>query len=104
MAARLEAVPAVRTLDLLDLRKLSSGHINMLLEEETREWQESLDWDFSRSADLVRRFVDLRSLNGTALLDHRTLTGYCYYVFEEHKGLVGDLYIHQAYRTREREL
>ena len=69
-----------------------------------RDWQEHLDWDFTRSADLVRRFVDLRALSGTAMLDGRVLSGYCYYVYEEHKGLVGDLFISRPYRTRDREL
>ena len=101
MAARLEAIPAVRTLDLLDLRKLSSGHINTLLEEETGEWKEGLDWDFSKSADLVRRFVDLRALSGAALMAAGEAVGYSYCVVEEHKGLIGDLYVRRAWRTVE---
>jgi ribosomal protein S18 acetylase RimI-like enzyme len=75
-----------------------------LLAAEVSEWEEFLDWDFTRSADLVRRFVDLRSLNGVTLLHKHILSGYCYYVYEEQKGLVGDLYVHPAHRTPDREL
>jgi len=87
-----------------DLRAFSASQLEPLLAEEMLEWQETLDWDFTRSVELVRRFVDLRALNGTALLDNREVSGYCYYVYEEHKGLVGDLYISKRYRSREREL
>ena len=103
MAARLEAVPAVRSLDLIDLRKLSSGHLDTLLEEETGEWKDGLDWDFSKSADLVRRFVDLRALSGAALMAAGEAVGYSYCVVEEHKGLIGDLYVRGAWRTVESE-
>jgi ribosomal protein S18 acetylase RimI-like enzyme len=103
MAALIEPLPPALP-ETRDLRAFTSNHLERLLEEETREWQESLDWDFNRSADLVRRFVDLRALNGTAMLDGRAVSGYCYYVYEEHKGLVGDLYISAPYRTCNREL
>jgi ribosomal protein S18 acetylase RimI-like enzyme len=74
-----------------------------LLEEETEAWRERLDWDFSKSADLVRRFVDLRALNGAALVEDGDVVGYAYYVMEERKGLIGDLYVRHGRRTMERE-
>jgi len=103
MAARLEPAPAVRTPDLVDLRKVSSAHLDTLLEEETREWNEALDWDFRKSADLVRRFVDLRALSGCALMDQGEAVGYSYFVLEDQKGLIGDLYVRPRYRTAENE-
>ena len=57
----------------------------------------------SKSADLVRRFVDLRSLNGCALIDGGTVMGYAYFVLEEHKGLIGDLYMRRSIRTGDGE-
>ena len=62
-----------------------------------------LEWDFEKSADLVRRFVDLRALNGSALIESGEVTGYVYYVLEENKGLVSDLYVRRAFRSVERE-
>jgi ribosomal protein S18 acetylase RimI-like enzyme len=103
MAARLQPAPAVRVPDLVDLRKLSSAHLQTLLEEETREWNEVLDWDFGKSADLVRRFVDLRALSGCALVEGGEAVAYSYFVLEEHKGLVGDLYVRRIHRTVENE-
>jgi ribosomal protein S18 acetylase RimI-like enzyme len=103
MAALIEPLQPARP-ELRDLRTYSANQLEPLLQEEMREWQESLDWDFTRSADLVRRFVDLRALNGSVLIENRAIAGYCYYVYEEHKGLVGDLYIASPSRTRDREL
>ena len=103
MAALIEPLPPPLP-ETRDLRAFSAHQLDPLLAAETREWEELLDWDFARSAELVRRFVDLRALNGSVLIDSRVLAGYCYYVYEEHKGLVGDLYLHQDYRSSQREL
>ena len=62
-----------------------------------------MEWDFDKSADLVRRFVDMSALNGTALVEDGDVAGYMYYVLEEDKGLIGDLYVRKALRTVERE-
>jgi len=93
----------VRQPDLVDLRELRANDLEPLLAEEIRTWEETLDWDFGKSADLVRRFVDLRALNGCALIDGQDVMGYSYYVLEEHKGLIGDLYVRRARRTPEAE-
>src|SRR5437868_489976 len=100
MAALIE--PA-RHPDIVDLRELRADDLEPLLEEEVRTWEETLDWDFRKSADLVRRFVDLRALNGCALLERRDVIGYAYFVLEEHKGLVGDLYIRRQSRSIDAE-
>lgn len=101
MAARLN--PALHASPIVDLRNVGSAELEPILQEETAAWRDELDWDFEKSADLVRRFVDLRALNGSALIENREVTGYLYYVLEENKGLVGDLYVRQELRTPERE-
>jgi ribosomal protein S18 acetylase RimI-like enzyme len=102
MAARFHpALPAKP--EIVDLRRLSTIEMEPLLREESAAWSGELDWDFEKSADLVRRFVDLRALNGSALMEGGRVTGYVYYVLEENKGLIGDLYVSRPLRTRERE-
>jgi ribosomal protein S18 acetylase RimI-like enzyme len=88
---------------VVDLRKVSAADLTPLLEEETGVWQRALDWDFESSAELVRRFVDMQALSGFALLEGRRVIGYCYYIREEKKGLIGDLYVRERERTVERE-
>jgi ribosomal protein S18 acetylase RimI-like enzyme len=102
MAARLH--PALcRPPEIVDLRRVSARDLEALLNEETDAWQSELEWDFDKSADLVRRFVDMRVLNGSALIENGLVTGYLYYVLEDGKGLIGDLYVKRAHRTVERE-
>jgi ribosomal protein S18 acetylase RimI-like enzyme len=102
MAARLH--PALlRPPEIVDLRRVTARDLEPLLHEETAAWRQELEWDFEKSADLVRRFVDLRALNGCALVEGGEVSGYLYYVLEENKGLIGDLYVRREYRTEERE-
>ncbi|MGA7239286.1 MAG: GNAT family N-acetyltransferase [Bryobacteraceae bacterium] len=102
MASRLHFAD-LRPPDLVDLRTLNARDLEPLLNEEIAAWRDELEWQFDQSASLVRRFVDLRALNGCALLDHGHPTGYLYYVLEENKALIGDLYLRRGYRTVERE-
>lgn len=99
MAAASEAQVPV----LLDLWQIQAEDLETLLAEEIRTWRVELDWDFQPSAELVRRFVDVHALNGYALLMGDEVAGYAYYVCEEHKGLLGDLYVRREYRTADNE-
>src|SRR5581483_120224 len=88
---------------IVELRQLRGGDLDALLEEETQVWRDSLDWDFRGSAALVRRFLEMQALNGYALLINGYPAGYCYYVAEERKGLIGDLYVMKNYLSPENE-
>ena len=103
MAARLEPAPSAPSPSLVDLRHLRSVDIAPLLDEEVETWRQLLDWDFGKSAELVRRFLDMRALSGFALVDDGAAAGYAYYVLEEHKGLIGDLFVRDPFRTVENE-
>jgi ribosomal protein S18 acetylase RimI-like enzyme len=88
---------------VVELRHLRGGDLDLLLEEETQAWRETLDWDFRGSAGLVRRFLEIQALNGYALLINGFPAGYCYYVAEERKGLIGDLYVMKNFLSVENE-
>lgn len=94
--AALSDAPLVR---IVDLRHLRAGDLDPLLDEETEVWRDQLDWDFRASAGLVRRFLDMQALNGFALLMNGHPVGYCYFVSEERKGLIGDLYVMREFYT-----
>ena len=96
--------PVTRGPDIVDLRQLGSRELDPLLLEETAEWEQELDWDFSKSADLVRHYADQRALAGAALMDRGTVAGYGYAVLEEHKGLIGDVYVRPGWRERDAEI
>jgi ribosomal protein S18 acetylase RimI-like enzyme len=103
VAARLEPSLHTPNLALVDLRHLRPADLEPLLQEEESAWHNLLDWDFSKSADLVRHFVDMHSLSGCALVEGRKAAGYAYYVTEEHKGLIGDLFVRKAFSSVENE-
>jgi ribosomal protein S18 acetylase RimI-like enzyme len=97
------AVPKAQTLELLDLWQVRVQELEPMLNEEIHVWRNQLDWDFRSSAELVRRFVDVHALNGLALLACGRAVGYAYFVCEEHKGLIGDLFLCEGFRTNENE-
>jgi hypothetical protein len=99
MAALFDQYPS----PLVDLRDITSAYLEPLLQEETEEWRTELDWDYRPSADLVRRFVDMRALTGFTLPGAAEAAGYGYYVCEEGKGLIGGLYIGRHHRSLENE-
>ena len=74
-----------------------------MLGEEIEEWQQKLDWDFRGSAELVERFVSMHALSGYALVAANRVVGYVYYICEERKGLIGDLFVMKEYRTESAE-
>jgi ribosomal protein S18 acetylase RimI-like enzyme len=95
MAARPESPMA----EVVDLRHVAPGSLDAILEEEAQRWREVLAWDFESSAALVKRFADMQSLNGRALLHAGGVIGYTYTVTDEDKGLIGDLYILREHAT-----
>jgi ribosomal protein S18 acetylase RimI-like enzyme len=104
MAAALADPPPAP--QVLDLRHVDVEALAPLLAEQIESWKNQLDWDFTPSANLVRRFVQMHVLTGYALVsrtDPVRAIGYSYYVSEDGKGLIGDLYILKQYRTWELE-
>jgi ribosomal protein S18 acetylase RimI-like enzyme len=70
-----------------------------VLVEEMAEWRRELAWDLSSSAELVRRYTRMQALSGYALMQGSRVTGYSYFVREDHKGLIGDLFVAERHRS-----
>ena len=85
------------SMTIVDLRQLNARQLEPLLQEEARFWREELRWDYRNSIEVIRRFVDARSLAGAAVLENGEPAGYTFYVIEEHKGLIGGLYVSQRF-------
>jgi ribosomal protein S18 acetylase RimI-like enzyme len=88
---------------LVPLRDIRPSDLDLILEEEERAWWHELDWNFRPSADLVRRFVGMRALNGHALWLNSRAIGYCYHVSEDRKGLIGDIYVLREFASPDHE-
>src|SRR5579872_715014 len=89
------ATPRVETnrMQIVDLRQLTSRQLEPLLSEEAQQWRRELLWDYRASIDLIKKFVDARSLTGSAIIEDGQPVGYAFYVLEDHKGLVGGLFV-----------
>ena len=79
--------------EAVELSRVGAADMESLLTEEIQVWERRFSWDFRPSADLLRRFLHVQSLNGYALRVDREVVGYAYHVCEEHKGLIGDFYV-----------
>jgi ribosomal protein S18 acetylase RimI-like enzyme len=100
MAARVEAPFP----EIVELTSLTVAELAPLMDEEITEWRRYFAWDFRPSADLLRRFLNLRSLFGYALRVGRTVVGYTYHVCEGRKGLIGDFYLRRDYADPSNEM
>lgn len=89
--------------EILELSHLDVGEFDDLFGEEIAVWNEEFRWDFRPSADLLRRFLLVHSLIGSALRVGRSVVGYTYTVCEGRKGLIGDLYVKRDFATPENE-
>ncbi|MGC4051711.1 MAG: GNAT family N-acetyltransferase [Paludibaculum sp.] len=84
---------------LTELRAVPASSLVRLLAEEKARWLALLHWDFTPSAELVMRYVSMQALDGFVLVDDGEPVGYVYWVMEDHKGLIGDLYVRDAWRS-----
>jgi len=86
----------------VDLRKVSARQIEPLLVEEQKYWLDELHWDYRPSTQLIRKFVEGRSLTGCATIEDDVATGYGFYVVEQAKGLIGGLFVSPAHEQTPR--
>lgn len=89
-------------MEILDLRHFASSDLRPLLDEEVGVWRRTLHWDYRTSADMVLRYADSRILPGFAAIERGRVYGYCFFVYEGAKGVIGDLYVEDSESTRER--
>ncbi|MGA8766291.1 MAG: GNAT family N-acetyltransferase [Candidatus Acidiferrales bacterium] len=80
-------------MQIVDLRQIHSRSLENLFREEAERWRDDLHWDYRPSIDLVRKFIDSRALGGYAAMTNGQPAGYGFYVLEDHKGLIGGLFV-----------
>jgi ribosomal protein S18 acetylase RimI-like enzyme len=88
--------------EILDLRHFSSADLRPLLEDEIAAWAKLLAWDYSGSAEMILRYMDAKILPGYAALERGRVFGYSFFVYEQNKGVIGDLYVRDGGRTPHR--
>jgi ribosomal protein S18 acetylase RimI-like enzyme len=88
--------------EILDLRHFASNDLRSLIEEEVAVWRNTLHWDYRASSDMILRYADSRILPGFCAIERGRVHGYCFFVYEGAKGVIGDLYVEDSPATRER--
>ncbi len=82
---------------LVDLRQVSVHQLSPLLDEEAALWRAELHWDYQFSIELIKKFLDTHSLAGVVAFENDRPAGYGFYVVEEHKGMLGGLFVAPKY-------
>jgi ribosomal protein S18 acetylase RimI-like enzyme len=85
-------------MQIVDLRQIHSRSLDPLFQEEARHWRNELHWDYLPSIELIRKFIDTRSLNGYLAMKDGRPAGYGFYVLEDHKGLIGGLFVSSQFQ------
>jgi ribosomal protein S18 acetylase RimI-like enzyme len=93
----MELGECVASMQIVDLRQLHSRSLDGLFREEIERWRDELYWDYRPSVELVRKFIDSRALGGFAVMEDGRPAGYGFYVLEDHKGLIGGLFVSSQY-------
>src|SRR6202158_401446 len=85
-------------MEILDLRHFSSVDLRPLLEDEIAMWGRLLSWDYAISAEMILRYMDAKILPGYAAIERGSIFGYSFFVYEQSKGVIGDLFVRESVR------
>src|ERR1017187_6699666 len=89
-------------MEILDLRHFSSADLRPLLEDEISMWGRMLSWDYTTSAEMILRYMDAKILPGYAAIERGSIFGYSFFVYEQSKGVIGDLFVRDGDRSPNR--
>lgn len=89
-------------MEILDLRHFSSADLRPLLEDEIAMWGRTLSWDYATSAEMILRYMDAKILPGYAAIERGSIFGYSFFVYEQSKGVIGDLFVRDGVRSPDR--
>ena len=90
-------------MEILDLRHFSSVDLRPLLEDEIHAWAKLLCWDYSGSAEMILRYMDAKFLPGYAAVSRGQVFGYSFFVYENSKGVIGDLFVRDGTNGADRQ-
>lgn len=92
------------SVEVVDIRLFEARDFGPLLEAESSAWISELRWDYTPSARLISTCLADKRLPGYALISERRILGYCFFIYEGEKGLIGDLFVQPSEASRENAL
>jgi ribosomal protein S18 acetylase RimI-like enzyme len=90
--------------EVVDIRLMEAREFAPLLSIESSAWLSALHWDYSPSARLISSCLADKRLPGYALISGGRVSGYCFFLYEGEKGLIGDLFVEPGGSDREHAL
>ena len=84
--------PLPASVEITDLRRVERFTLAEVFRSEEQEWANNLHWDFAPSSELLQRNIEAGNLPGFVALSGGRAVGYCFFVYEGNKGLLGGLY------------
>jgi len=92
------------TTEVVDIRHFGAGDFAALLEAESSAWTKSLRWDYTPSVRLIAACLADKRLSGYALVADQRIQGYSFFLYEDQKGLIGNLFVEPNGSSREHAL
>ncbi len=66
-------------------------------------WGRLLSWDYATSVEMILRYMDAKILPGYAAIERGSIFGYSFFVYEQSKGVIGDLFVRESPRESGRD-
>ncbi|MCU0242588.1 MAG: GNAT family N-acetyltransferase, partial [Vicinamibacteria bacterium] len=85
------------------LKVIRASEIEPLLNEEREHWRDSLRWDFSITSQAILQALEHHTLGGCLAQDGSRPLGYCYFMAEAGRALIGTVFAGKAARSRDLE-
>ncbi len=90
--------PLQADIDLLPLTEMTVERLASLLDEQCDEWLKVFRWSYAEPSRLIRHVLKERELTGFAALVNEQVVGFAFYVTEEERASIGDLYVSPKWR------
>lgn len=83
---------------ILPMKEADLIGLDALFDEQCREWLALLRWDYSGPSRLIRQVVRQRELVGFVAMNGSRTIGFAYYVVENERCSIGDIYVTKDWR------
>lgn len=85
---------------IVPLEEANIAGLESLFDEQCEEWLALLDWDYTYPSRLIRKVARERDLTGFAAVAGGAIVGFAFYVVEEGRCSIGDMYVSKPWRGR----
>ena len=85
-------------LRIIPLAEAEFPAIEALFDEQCAEWLELFRWDYSRPSRLILDVVRQHELTGFAATEGGATIGFAFYVIEDNRCSIGDIYVSKPWR------